>query len=92
MLEIQEPKYDVNADGRLFNRETGNVIPDDEPVFILRARDIHAVYALQCYIDVCQIDGHKSVVRKRIGEVADFAINHPDRMREPGRNRINQGE
>lgn len=84
MTPEQEPKYGVNADGRLYNRETGSVIPDDEPVFILRARDVHAVTALQHYLEACTVDGHKSVVRKRIGHFVDFAINHPDRMREPG--------
>lgn len=84
MTPEQEPKYGVNADGRLYNRETGNVIPDDEPVFILRARDVHAATALQHYMDACLVDGHKSVVRKRISHFVDFAISHPDRMREPG--------
>lgn len=84
MPYINDRKYGVNDDGQLHNRLTGNVIPADEPVFILRARDVHAVYAMQCYLDACKVDWYKSIVRQRIGDFADFAINHPDRMREPG--------
>lgn len=88
MPNINEQKYGVNESGQLYNRLTGSVIPADEPVFILRARDVHAVYAMQCYLEVCKVDGHKSVVRQRIGDFADFAITHPDRMREPGSMRV----
>lgn len=45
---------------------------------------VAAVEALQHYLAACQIDGHKSVVRKRIGDFVDFSINHPERMVEPG--------
>lgn len=84
MLETQEPKYGINENGQLFNRKTGNVIPDDEPVFILRARDIHAADTLRNYYAACEIEGHRKVVYERIVDFNRFAIEHPDRMREPG--------
>lgn len=92
MITEQEPKYGVNDQGRLVNRETGSVIPDDEPVFILRARDVHAVDTLEFYFQQCQVEGHKQVVSNRIQQFYDFADKNPDRMREPGQFRINQGE
>lgn len=92
MLEIQEPKYDVNADGRLFNRETGSVIPDDEPVFILRARDVHAIDTLLFYLRQCEVEGHKEVVKSRVDNFLDFEEKNTDRMREPGQYRIKQGD
>lgn len=84
MLETQEPKYGVNDDGRLFNRETGNVIPDDEPVFILRARDIHALDTLNFYHDQCKVEGHKQVVMERIAHFHAFFLKNQGLMREPG--------
>ena len=80
----QEPKYGINNQGRLFNRETGNVIPDDEPVFILRGRDIHAVRVLTDYWNMCNVPGHRDVVRQRIADFQQFRHENQDRMREPG--------
>lgn len=80
----QEPKYAVNEHGNLYNRETGNVIPDDEPVFILRARDIHAVQTLLFYLRQCEIDGHAKTVEGRVNDFLSFEAKHPERMREPG--------
>lgn len=47
----QEPKYGVNLQGRIFNRHTGTPIPDEEPLFILRAKDRRALAALSVYLD-----------------------------------------
>jgi hypothetical protein len=87
MKPEQEPKYNVNELGRIYNRETGNAIPDDEPVFILRARDIHAVDALVEYLRLCKVDGHKTVVMRRLQDFKNFAADNPERMREPGSHR-----
>lgn len=83
MKPEQEPKYDVNADGRIFNRATGQVIPDDEPVFIFRARDRHAIKALKYYANVCTDDDHVAVVERRVDDFRAFRKMHPDRMKEP---------
>jgi len=80
----QEPKYDVNEDRRIINRATGRVIPDDEPIFILRARDIHAAAALIYYSKLCNIESHCDVVNMRIEDFETFAEMFPDRMQEPG--------
>ena len=80
----QEPKYGVNEQGRLINRETCNVIPDDEPVFILRGRDIHAVQVMTDYLNMLSVPGHKNVVRQRIADFQKFRHENPGRMREPG--------
>ena len=88
MKETQEPKYNVNAAKQLYNRETGNIIPEDEPVFILRARDIHAVATLRYYYSCCIVEGHKDTVIDRIASFNLFAQENPDRMREPGEERL----
>lgn len=100
MKASQEPKYeasyhwtsDTNDNGqtmaRLYNRKSGEAIPDDEPVFILRARDYHAYNAIKNYASLIsaaqgyQSDHHLAVL-DRAKDFRDFAENHPKRMKEP---------
>lgn len=84
MKETQEPKYDVTNDGHIINRKTGRIIPDDEPIFILRARDKHAIKVMGNYADLCSVKGHIDVVNSRIQDFKNFADANPERMREPG--------
>lgn len=80
----QEPKYTVSSkDGRIVNRSTGKPIPDDEPVFILRAKDAHAARAIQAYIDLCKAPDHRAVAKSRLLDFLEFAAAHPDLVREP---------
>jgi hypothetical protein len=79
----QEPKYTVDADGRIVNRASGEAIPDDEPVFIFRARDWFALAALHHYVDLCGITSHRRAVEVRIQDFARFKMAHPERMKEP---------
>lgn len=97
MLKTQEPKYnayvfDANGDMqalepdyelRIVNRVSGEPIPDDEPIFILRARDIHALDTLADYHDRCDDIGHSQAVVSRIRNFEDFKKQHPERMKEP---------
>lgn len=54
----QEPKYTVRG-GRIVNRASGEAIPDDEPVFILRARDVLAIDALVAYSVIVGADAQR---------------------------------
>ena len=38
---MNEPKYQIVGD-KIVNRASGEAIPEDEPVIIFRARDVHA--------------------------------------------------
>lgn len=78
----QEPKYCI-CDGKITNRQSGKAIPPEEPIFILRARDIHAVELLGHYLNRVQDDHHASVVDARIKHFRDFAEKYPERMKEP---------
>lgn len=82
MRKYQEPKYDV-ANGRLFNRVSGESIPDDEPVFILRARDVHAVATIGWYAGHCKNQEHVEIVKQRWLDFQQFRDEHPERMKEP---------
>jgi hypothetical protein len=79
----QEPKYTTTQHGRLCNRSTGKPIPDDEPVFVLRAKDANAAKTLQAYIDLCQNPDHRAVAKSRLLDFMAFALKHPDLMKEP---------
>ncbi len=82
MKESQEPKYDVR-DGRIIRRHTGEPIPDDEPVFIFRAKDRRALTGLTAYYAAITNPDHARAVAARIESFKAFAAGHPERMREP---------
>ena len=68
---------------RLVNRASGEQIPDDEPIFIFRARDVHAIEALTHYQLQCQDEEHRGVVEARLLDFRRFKHEQPDRMKEP---------
>lgn len=83
MTTTNEPKYHVTSEGKIANRQSGQVIPDDEPIFILRARDIHALAAINGYLQMPMDDEHRKAVSIRFKNFADFAEKHPERMKMP---------
>lgn len=82
MLISQESKYEARGD-RLFNRATGQQIPDNEPVFVLRAKDKHALAALNAYLKAVETPEHAAAVQLRIGDFLNFRNHNPSRMKEP---------
>ena len=81
----QEPKYKAEG-GRIFNRSSGEQIPDEEPVFILRARDTTAIPTLLHYYLAhlaSQNTAHAESVLRRVHDFQQFLTNHPDRMKYP---------
>lgn len=79
----QEPKYTIDQNGRIINRETEAAIPDDEPIMIFRARDTHAATAIAFYSNICHDPQHRAIVNQRFVEFQRFAAEHPERMKEP---------
>jgi hypothetical protein len=78
----QDPKYSF-ASGRLVNSATLQPIPEDEPVFMLRGRDVHALDTLWPYLDACPPGPQRDAIRASIVRFERFAKEHPDRMKEP---------
>ena len=78
----QEPKYTVNGSS-IVNRSSGEAIPEDEPVFVFRARDVHAMYALRDYLGRLPFGAHREAVSRRVMDFFDFKATHPGRMKEP---------
>lgn len=87
--KLQEPKYTVSLRGRLINRASGEAIPKDEPVMIFRARDrLASLYAVLPYRDAADLTpGCAQTIRdgaaERLSAFANFALNSPERMRDP---------
>jgi hypothetical protein len=95
----QEPKYRIeirssdpllvqalSEEPRIVNRQSGEAIPDDEPIFILRARDVLAVPLLKEYFALvygqCG-DSHITAVRKRLAQFAKWQEENPGRVKKP---------
>ena len=66
----------------------GDPIPEDEPLFLLRARDYLALPLLHKYREMCIQDGCTDYQvagnDKMILEFEKFAREHRDRMKQPG--------
>jgi hypothetical protein len=78
----QEPKYTVNGSA-IVNRASGEAIPADEPVFIFRARDVHAREAIEVYACELAPGLHRDAVVQRVADFAGFSYANPTRMKEP---------
>jgi hypothetical protein len=91
--EKQEPKYRIETHGgerepQIVNRKTDDAIPDDEPVFILRARDRLAIEAMRAYFKEADDDldtptEHCQAIYARLKDFSDFRKNNPSRMKTP---------
>ena len=79
---MQDPKYDFQ-NGRVINRQSGEMIPEEEPVFVFRARDTKAKAKLMQYALEVDNQEHRAAVLKRCDDFAQFAEDYPNRMKEP---------
>lgn len=66
----------------------GVPIPEDEPLILFRARDHNALDMLRFYRARCEADGctgfHMRGIDNRIEAFEAFAVEHPERMKQPG--------
>lgn len=80
-----DSKYKVK--GKIINVQTGQAIPDDEPIFVLRAKDVTAVAMLVKYAQLTKEAGssgmHEEFVLKRMRQFRKFSEDHPERMKVP---------
>lgn len=80
-------KYEAR-DGQIVKKTTGEPIPEDEPIFILRGRDRLAFYAISRYRDLAHDDGcspyHMKGVADALQAFAEYRATHEDRMKQPG--------
>lgn len=81
-----DSKFSVDND-RILKHSNGEPIPDDEPVFILRARDRLALPLLRIYEQLSMIDGcnsyHFNSLKMSIERFESFRRLHPEKMKQP---------
>jgi hypothetical protein len=73
------------------NIVSGKEIPEDEPMFLLRARDEVAIGVLKFYLVCCKDNGcndlHLAGIKQVIDRFEKFTTCYPERMKEPGKSR-----
>lgn len=82
MNTIQEPKYKIH-NGRLVNRQSDEVIPDDEPLMIFRVRDNYVARVVAFYLSMVTDETHREAVHRRLQQFHAWAKTHPERTKEP---------
>lgn len=88
---MNDPKYFT---GPIINTASGEMIPQDEPCFIFRARDIRSISVLMFYEQLSRENGdaeHAEAISRRITEFREFKDKHPERMKKPDTDLVNQG-
>lgn len=80
-LEVRDGKIEIV-------NPAGVPIPDDEPVFLLRARDRLAMRLLAYYATLSRADScteyHLRGINGAIIAFDEFRSAHPERMKQPG--------
>lgn len=79
---MHERKYEIK-NNQLVKRSDGALVPENEPLFIFRAKDRKALAALLAYNMILDHLPQKAAVTKSIEDFRKFALNNPDKMSEP---------
>jgi len=79
---MHERKYKI-MDGKIVKRDGEKPIPDDEPLFIFRAKDRKALAVLVAYNMILDNLNQKEEVTKSVNDFRRFQEEHPERMAEP---------
>ncbi len=79
---MNERKYKIK-DGNIVKRNGEKPIPNDEPLFIFRAKDRKALLALVAYNATLDNFDQMASVRKTIEDFRDFQEKNPEKMGEP---------
>lgn len=77
-----ERKYCI-SEGRLCKKSNLVPVPDDEPVFIFRAKDRKSLGAILAYCVTLDSLDQREAVMKCVEDFRRFQQLNPDRMGEP---------
>lgn len=82
----QDPKFRFGADDRIIHRQDGSVVPDDEPVMLLRGKDEVALRAIAYYVQIMEsypdsslARDHAATARERLDTIKTWQKMNPDR-------------
>ncbi len=79
---MYERKYTIK-DNKLVKKSNLVPVPEDEPLFIFRAKDRKALAALVAYNGILDNLDQKAEVTKSINDFRRFQEEHPEKMAEP---------
>lgn len=79
---MHERKYQIE-DNKLVKMSNQVPVPDNEPVFIFRAKDRKALAALVAYHVILDNLAQKAEVYKSINDFRAFQEMYPEKMGEP---------
>jgi len=79
---MYERKYTIE-DNQLVKKDNQVPVPNDEPVFILRAKDRKALPALLAYLMILDRLDQRESVTLCINDFRKFQEENPDKMHEP---------
>jgi hypothetical protein len=86
-----DSKFAIDDNGKIFKKSNGEIVPEDEPLFLLRARDVLALPLLLKYRKLSEEDGcndyHFENLDATIAKFEKFAREHPERMKQPSKTR-----
>lgn len=75
-------------DNQIVKISNGEILPADEPLFLIRARDQLALPALREYRDLMVADGCNDYIMdlmdEMISKFEEFTFDNPDKMKQPG--------
>ena len=77
-----ERKYKI-IDGKIVKRSNEVPIPDNEPLFLFRAKDRKALAALVAYSMIVDNLDQKESIQKSVEDFRRFMAENPDKMGEP---------
>ncbi|HAL45497.1 MAG: hypothetical protein A2Y12_08805 [Planctomycetes bacterium GWF2_42_9] len=81
-MGINSDKYKIE-NNQIINIKTGVAIPDNEPVFILRAKDTNALSAIGEYYGICDNVEHSAAVGAVFRKFADWQDSNQEIVKEP---------
>lgn len=80
-------KFATTTEGHIIKLSNGEILPADEPLFLMRARDRLAVKFLNNYIEISSEDGcndfHFDLMNKSVNDFMEFRKLNPDKMKQP---------
>ena len=79
---LNNTKFEI-VNNQLTLVDSGEVIPDNEPGFILRGKDRRALSTIGCYQGVCALGDEWKQVQKVIESFREFRENNPELMANP---------
>lgn len=72
------------VDNKLVSTTKGMVVPENEPIFVLRARDLKSLSTIRCYQSLFTPTSHDwKVVQEVLDDFSEFRQKFPEKMKEP---------